>query len=289
VNSWDWDLLRGTPFMNRIGALSTPGHEILGADIAGRVEAVGRNVDEVRPGDEVFGDLSACGWGGFAEEVCARQDALAPKPDGLTFEQAAAVPQAGVLAWQGLHYGRPIEPGERVLINGAGGGAGTFAVQIAKSFGAEVTGVDSGKKLEMIRSIGADHVIDYTRRDFTDTGLRYDHIVDMTARHSIFDCRKALSADGTYVAVGASLGRTAQALLVGPLLSTIGNRKMGFLMHRPARKELEVLTGLLESGTVVPVIDTIYPLVEVPEALHHFGTGEVEGKLVIRVWTAPPA
>ncbi|MFA9566436.1 MAG: NAD(P)-dependent alcohol dehydrogenase, partial [Acidimicrobiales bacterium] len=214
--------------------------------------------------------------------------AVGPGVQGA-FEQAAAVPQAGVLAWQGLHYRRPVEPGERVLINGAGGGAGTFAVQIAKSFGAEVTGVDSEKKLEMVRSIGADHVIDYAREDFTTGSVRYDHIVDMTARHSIFDCRRALHPDGTYVAAGASLGRTAQAALVGPLLSAIGSRKMGFLIHRPGGPELEALTGVLERGAVVPVIDTSYPLAQVPESLDHFGTGQVEGKLVIQVWTPTPA
>lgn len=285
VNSSDWDLLTGTPFMNRIGAPFRPGYDILGADIAGEVQAVGRNVDQIRPGDEVFGDVSASGWGGFAEYLCVPQDALAPKPEGLTFEQAAAVPQAGVLAWQGLHYGRAIAPGRRVLVNGAGGGAGTFAVQIAKSFGAEVTGVDSEKKLETIRSIGADHVIDYTREDFTVGGLRYDHIVDMTARHSIFACRRTLNDQGSYVVVGASLPRAAQALVVGPILSLAGRRKTGFLVHKPGRAALVALTGPLESRAVVPVIDAIYPLAEVPVALDHFATGDVEGKLVIQVWT----
>ena len=180
VNDWDWGLLRGKPFLNRLlFGLLKPKIKILGSDIAGRVEAVGRNVKQFQPGDEVFGDISGCGWGGFAEYVCARENALALKPASMTFEEAAAVPQAAVLALQGLRDKGQIQPGQKVLINGAGGGVGTFAVQIAKSFGAEVTGVDSTRKLDMVRSIGADHVIDYTQEDFTQSGQRYDLILDV--------------------------------------------------------------------------------------------------------------
>lgn len=283
VNSWDWERLMGTPFVNRIGGLRTPKYEILGADIAGRVESVGRNVTRFQPGDEVFGDLSHCGWGGFAEYVCASEETLAPKPAGLSFEQAASVPQAGVIALQGLRHKREIQPGQKVLINGAGGGVGTFAVQMAKLSGAEVTGVDSTKKLEMVRSIGADEVIDYTREDFTESGVRYDRIVDNTARHSIFACRRSLSPEGTYVLIGGTSRRGSQAILLGPLISMLGGQKMGLLMHKPDRNDLVTLTGLLEAGDVVPVIDRRYTLPGVPEALERFGEGVVEGKIVITI------
>lgn len=202
VNSWDWDLLRGTPFLNRLFfGLLKPKYKILGADIAGRVEVVGRNVKQFLPGDEVFGDLCECGWGGFAEYVCARENALALKPASMTFEEVAAVPQAAVMALQGLRDQGQIQPGQKVLINGAGGGVGTFAVQIAKSFGAEVTGVDSTSKLDMMRSIGADQVIDYTQEDFTQNGQRYDLILDAAAYRSIFDYKRALSPKGIFVVV----------------------------------------------------------------------------------------
>jgi NADPH:quinone reductase-like Zn-dependent oxidoreductase len=205
VNSWDWDRLRGTPLLTRLdGGLLKPRHTILGADVAGRIESTGSSVTHFLPGDEVFGDLSGCGWGGFAEYDCARESMLAVKPADLTFEEAAAVPQAAVLALQGLRKGGRIRRGRRVLINGAGGGVGTFAVQIAKALGAEVTGVDSTAKLEMLRSLGADHVIDYTREDFTRNGKRYDLILDVVAVRSIVNYRRALRRNGTYVMVGGS-------------------------------------------------------------------------------------
>jgi len=237
VNDWDWGLLRGTPFLNRlvVSGLLKPKYKILGCDIAGRVEAVGGNVKQFHPGDEVFGDISGCNWGGFAEYVCARENALALKPASMTFEEAAAVPQAAVLALQGLRDKRQIQPGQKVLINGAGGGAGTFAVQIAKVFGAEVTGVDvdSTSKLDMMRSIGADHAIDYTQEDFTKNGQCYDLILDFAAHHSIFDYKRALSPKGIYVMVGGSTARIFQAMLIGPLISMTGSKKMGFLAHKP--------------------------------------------------------
>jgi len=283
INSWDWDLLRGTPFMNRLmfGVLK-PKTKILGCDIAGRVEAVGRNVKQFQPGDEVFGDISGCGWGGFAEYVCASENALALKSAGMTFEQAAAVPQAGLLALQGLRDKGQIQPGQKVLINGAGGGAGTFAVQIAKSYGAEVTGVDSTGKLDMLRSIGADHVIDYTQEDFTKNGQRYDLILDVAAYRSIFDYKRALRPKGIYVMVGGSTPRILQAMFLGPWISMTGSKKMGILMHKP-NKGLAFMKELLEAGKVVPVIDKRYPLSKVPEALRYFGKGDAKGKVVITV------
>jgi len=285
VNSWDWDLLRGTPFANRLMfGIVKPKIGILGCDIAGQVEAVGRNVKQFQPGDEVFGDISGCGWGGFAEYVCARENVLALKLASMTFEEAAAVPQAAVLALQGLRDKGKIQPGQKVLINGAGGGAGTFGVQIAKSFGAEVTGVDSASKLDMLRSIGADHVIDYTQEDFTKNGQVYDLILDVVTHRSIFDYKRALSPMGIYVMLGGgSWARVFQTMFLGPLISMTGSKKMGLLMHKPNKKDLNYMNGLFEAGKVKPVIDRLYPLSEVAEALRYFGEGHVKGKVVITV------
>ncbi|MGB2826828.1 MAG: NAD(P)-dependent alcohol dehydrogenase, partial [Dehalococcoidales bacterium] len=247
VNDWDWGLLRGTPFVNRLLFGLLKPHKILGGDIAGRVEGVGRNVKQLQPGDEVFGDLSGCGFGGFAEYVCARENALVLKPASMTFEEAAAVPQAAILALRGLRDKGQIQPGQKVLINGAGGGAGTFAVQIAKSSGAEVTGVDSTRKLDIMRSIGADHVIDYTQEDFTKNGQRYDWILDFAAYHSIFDYKRALSPRGIYVMVGGSSARIFQVMFLGPLISMTTSKKMGVLMHKP-NKDLAFMKELFEAG-----------------------------------------
>jgi NADPH:quinone reductase-like Zn-dependent oxidoreductase len=282
VNSWDWELLRKKPSMVSLGRRSDPRYKILGADIAGQVEAVGRNVKQFQPGDEVFGDLCQSGFGGFAEYVCARENALAMKPASMTFEEAAAVPQAGLLALQGLRNKGQIQPGQKVLINGAGGGVGTFAVQIAKSFGAEVTGVDSTMKLDMLRSIGADHVIDYTQEDYTKCGQRYDLIIDVVAYRSIFDYKRALRPRGTFLAVGGSWARIFQLLLLGPLIRMGGGKKMGILVYKP-NKDSAFLIDLIVAGKVVPVIDRRYPLREVPEALRYLGEGYALGKLVITV------
>ena len=282
INDWDWGLLRGKPFVNRLLFGLLKPKKILGCDIAGLVEAVGRNVKQLQPGDEVFGDLSGCGFGGFAEYVCARENALVLKPASMTFEEAAAVPQAAVLALQGLRGKGQIQPGQKVLINGAGGGAGTFAVQIAKSFGAEVTGVDSTRKLDIMRSIGADHVIDYTQEDFTKTAQRYDWILDFAGYHSIVDYNRALSSKGIYVMVGGSAATLLQTLFLGPLISMATSKKIGILAHKP-NKDLAFMKELFEAGKVKPVIDKRYPLSEVPEALRYFGKGHNRGKVVITV------
>ena len=281
VNSWDWEILMGKPFVNRLmaGLLKPTRIKILGCDIAGRVEVVGRNVKRFQPGDEVFGDLSRSGWGGFAEYVCARENALQLKPVSMTFEQAAAVPQAGLLALQGLYKGQ-IKSAQKVLINGAGGGAGSFAVQIAKSYGAEVTGVDSTIKLDMMRSIGADHVIDYSQEDFTRNGQRYDLIVDMQAYHSISDYKRALNPKGIFVMVGGAASLVNKLLFLGPWISITEGKKMGLLLHK-ANKNMGSMKELLEAGKVVPVIDRRYPLSEVAEALRYFGEGCAKGKVVI--------
>jgi len=281
VNSWDWDLLRGKPFVNRLlFGLLKPKTKILGCDVAGRVEAVGRNVKQFKSGDEVFGDLCASEWGGFAEYVCARENALALKPASMTFEQVAAVPQAAVMALQVLRDKGQIRPGQKVLINGAGGGVGTFAVQMAKSFGAEVTGVDSTRKLDMLRSIGADQVIDYTQEDFTKNGQGYDLILDVVGNRSIFDYKRALSPKGIYVMVGGSTALIFQLLFLGSWISMTGSKKMGILAHQP-NKDLDFMKELFEAGKIVPVIDKRYPLSEVAEALRYFGEGHAQGKVVI--------
>jgi NADPH:quinone reductase-like Zn-dependent oxidoreductase len=284
INDWDWGLLRGTPFANRliVSGLLKPKIKILGCDIAGRVESVGRNVKQFQLGDEVFGDISGCGFGAFAEYVCARENALVLKPASMTFEEAAAMPQAAILALQGLRDKGQIQPGQKVLINGAGGGAGTFAVKIAKSFRAIVTGVDSTRKLDIMRSIGADHVIDYTQEDFTKNDQHYDLILDFAAYHSIFNYKRALSPKGIYVMVGGSTRIFQQVLFLGPLITVNTSKKMGVLMHKP-NKDLAFMVKLFEAGKVKPVIDKRYPLSKVREALRYFGAGNARGKVVITV------
>jgi NADPH:quinone reductase-like Zn-dependent oxidoreductase len=283
LNATDFETLRGV-FIVRMVAPRKPKYKIFGSDIAGRVEAVGRNVKQFQPGDEIWGDLSAHGFGAFAEYVCVPEDALRLKPASMTFEEAAAYPQAAVLALQNLRDERQIRPGQKVLINGAGGGVGTFAVQIAKYFGAEVTGVDSTRKLDMLRSIGADHVIDYTREDFTKSGERYDLILDVVVHRTIFDYTRALSPKGIVAMVGGSMTRVFLNILLGPLISMTGSKKIGIVMWKPNKKEdLAYLEELFEAGKVVPVIDRRYALSEVPEALRYLEEGHAQGKVVITV------
>ena len=286
ANARDWRLLRADPFLVRLNlGLLKPKHNTLGSDIAGRVEAVGGNVKQFQPGDEVFGDLSGGGFGGggFAEYVCASEDALALKPASLTFEEAAAAPMAAVTALQGLRDKGRIQPGQKVLINGASGGVGTFAVQIAKSFGAEVTGVCSTRKSDMVRSIGADHVIDYTQEDFTRNGQRYDLILAVNGYRPISDYKRALNAKGIYVMVGGSTAQIFQALLLGPWMSMTGSKKMGALSAKPDQEDLVFVKELVEAGKVMPVIDRRYPLSEVGEALRYLEEGHAGGKVVITV------
>jgi NADPH:quinone reductase-like Zn-dependent oxidoreductase len=282
VNYFDWHILRGDFFLLRLttGGLLKPKHKILGDDVAGRVAAVGRDVDQLQPGDEVFGISNS---GAFAEYRCVPEENLVPKPAGMSFEQAAAIPMAALPALQGLRDKGQIESGQRVLIHGASGGVGTFAVQIAKSFGAEVTGVCSTRKLDMVRSIGADHVVDYTQEDFTQSGQRYDLILAAGGNRSIFDYRRALSPEGIYVCVGGSFRQYFQAMLLGPLMSMISRRKLGSGLGTPNQEDLVFLTELFEAGKVVPVIDRGYPLSEVADALQYYGSGRAQGKVVITV------
>ena len=284
LNAADLETLRGV-FIVRMASPRKPMHEIPGSDMAGRVEAVGRNVTQFQPGDEVWGDLSfPHGLGAFAEYVCVSENALAPKPASMTFEEAATYPQAAIVALQSLRDKGQIQPGQKVLINGAGGGMGTFAVQLAKYFGAEVTGVDSTRKLEMVRSIGADHVVDYTQEDYTRSGQRYDLILDVAAHRSVFDYRRALSPDGIFMMVGGSLATLLQVVLLGTLISRIGSQRIGLNAWTPNKREdLAFLAELFEAGKVVPVIDRRYPLREVPEALRYLEEEPHLGKIVITV------
>ena len=289
INAAEWHLVRADPFLARFATgLLKPKNTIPGADVAGRVEAVGRSVTLFRPGDEVFGDVSACGWGAFAEYVCADEHALALKPANMTFEQAAAVPLAGVTALQGLRDKGRIQPGHKVLINGASGGVGMFAVQIAKSFGAEVTGVCSTKKVDMVRSLGADHVIDYTQADFAQNGQQYDLILDAAAYRSFLDYRRALSPNGRYVLVGGSTPRLFQTMILGPLVSMLGSKTFASLMARPNQQDLVFMKELLEAGKVTPVIDRCYPLSETATALRYLEERHVQGKVVIAIGTEQP-
>jgi NADPH:quinone reductase-like Zn-dependent oxidoreductase len=243
---------------------------------------VGRNITQFHPGDDVFGDLCEGFWGGFAEYVCARESELTLKPACMTYEEAAATPQAGLLALQGLCDQREIKPGQKILINGAGGGVGTFAIQMAKSFGAEVTGVDSTGKLDMMSSFGADHVIDYTQEDFTKNGKCYDLILDVKTDRSIFDYRRALSSNGIYVTVGGRTTRILQLVFLGSLISMTGSKKMTLIMHKP-NKNLYILNELFESGKIKPVVDRCFPLRETAKAFQYYGEGHFKGKVVITV------
>src|SRR5881275_155120 len=280
----DWRLLRAQPFLVRFTyGLLKPKHTILGAAFAGRVEAVGRNVTQFQPGDEVFGDLSKCGFGAFAEYVSVPEKAVALKPTRLTFEEAATVPVSAVTALQGLRDQGHIQPGQKVLINGASGGVGTFAVQIAKAFGTEVTAVCSTGKMEMVRSIGADHVIDYTQEDFTQNGQRYDLIFDAVGNRSVSDCKRALSPNGICAVAGfTTLSHLFQVLVLGSWVSRTGRKKIGLMKTaNPNKKDLLFIKELLEAGKVVPVIDRTYPLSEVPEAIRYLEAGHAKGKVVI--------
>jgi len=282
VNPHDWRSMRADPFLVRLmgGGFLKPKHKILGVDIAGQVEAAGKNVKQFQPGDEVFGGSD---FGGFAEYVCVTEDNLVLKPTSIKFEEAAAVAAAAISALQGLRNKGQIQPKQRVLINGASGGVGTFAVQIAKYFGAEVTGVCSTRNLDMVRSMGADHVIDYTKEDFTKSGQNYDLILALAGYHPISAYKRALSPKGIYVMCGGSNAQMFQGLLLGPLISMTGSKKMVALSAKPNKEDLVFIQELLEAGKVVPVIDRRYSLTEVPEAIGYLEKGHAQGKVVITV------
>lgn len=288
VNPYDWHFIEGTPYLMRAMGLGLrkPNDIRLGVDFAGTVEAVGKNVTKFKPGDDVFGGRG----GAFAEYVCPRADrAVALKPANITFEQAASVNIAGITALQALRDKGKVQPGQKILINGASGGVGTFAVQIAKSYGADVTGVCSTRNVDLVRSLGADQVIDYTKEDFIKSDRRYDVILDNVANHSLLECRRVLKPKGIYVLIGG--GGPSEQGLIGPLakpikamlLSPFVSQKMGMMMADANQKDLAILADLMQSGKVKPVIDRTYKLSEVPEAIRYLEQGHARGKVVITV------
>ena len=288
VNPADWHLLRGDPYIARLQlGLRYPKTRVLGCDVAGRVEAVGKNVTTLQPGDEVFGSPFMHGFGAFAERVSVSEDLLAPKPTNLSFEQVAAVPLAASTALQGLRDHGGIEPGHKVLIVGASGGVGTFAVQIAKSFDAEVTGVCSTRNVGLVRSLGADRVIDYTREDFARSGQKYDLVFQLAGTRSPSECRRVLTSKGTLVQISGDsdgrwigpMDRIIKALVLSPFVS----QKMASFTVKPNKEDLRFLTELIESGKLTPVIDRTYSLSETPEAIRHLENGRARGKVVIRM------
>jgi NADPH:quinone reductase-like Zn-dependent oxidoreductase len=280
VNDWDLEMLRGSPENRLLGGLLRPRARVLGCDIAGRIEAVGGDVTAFRPGDEVYGDLSSSGFGAFAEYACAPETGLAHKPAGMTFEQAAAIPQAGMLAVQGLIDVGRIKSGQKVLLNGAGGGVGTFALQIARLYGAEVTVVDKPGKLDMLCAMGADHAIDYLKEDFTEGGKCYDLILDVKTNRSPLAYARALDLDGTYATVGGSIPRLLQTLVLGPLLARLHRKHMRVVGLKP-NKDLAYMNELFEAGRLQPVLDGPYKLADLPEAFRRFGTGDHMGKIIV--------
>jgi NADPH:quinone reductase-like Zn-dependent oxidoreductase len=280
----DWHLLRADPFLARfMSGLFVPKFKILGGDVAGRVEAVGRNVTQFKLGDAVFGDISLVGFGGFAEYVAAPATAFAPKPARLSFVEAAAVPISAITALRGLRDLGGIAPGMQVLIHGASGGVGTFAVQIAKIMGAEVTAVASTSKLDQMAALGADHVIDYTREDFTQNGTRYDLILAVNGYRPLKDYARSLAPQGTYVMAGGTMQQMMEAMILGPLRSKKGGQTFKTLVAKANQEDLLTLKAWIDAGKLTPVIDRCYPLAQVPDAIRYLETGRARGKVVITV------
>jgi NADPH:quinone reductase-like Zn-dependent oxidoreductase len=284
VNAADWHLMRGLPLIGRMAfGLRKPKIKVRGRDVSGTVEAIGKNVTQFQPGDEVYAEVDT---GSFADYTCVSEEVLGLKPANLTFEQAAAVPVSATTALQGLRDQGRIQAGQKVLINGASGGVGTFAVQIAKSFGAEVTGVCSARKADLVRSIGADHVVDYTQGDFTKSGQRYDLILDLVGNHSLSDCRRALTPNGTLVLSSGNggrwlgpMGRIIKAVVLSPFVS----QRLGTFVSKGSKENLAALKELTESGKLMPAIDRTYPLSEAPDAIRYLEGGHARGKVVITI------
>ncbi|EMK02113.1 MULTISPECIES: NAD(P)-dependent alcohol dehydrogenase [unclassified Leptospira] len=285
VNAADWRMMRADPFLVRLyaGLFKPKKISILGADVAGTVEAVGRNITKFRPGDDVFGDVSASGFGAFAEYKCSKEDEFVLKPSNLSFEDVAALPLAGMTALHSIRDFGKVQSGQKVLINGASGGVGTFAIQLAKYFGAEVTAVCSTSKKDTAVSLGADHVIDYTKEDFTRNGKKYDLILGVNGFHSIFEYKTSLTPKGRYVMAGGGTAQLFQALLLGPFLSLFSDRKIVTASSQPNQKDLIFLSELLQSGKIKSVIDRRYTLDEVPEAVRYVEAGHAGGKVIIQV------
>jgi NADPH:quinone reductase-like Zn-dependent oxidoreductase len=285
LNGSDRENLLGRPLYARIGGLRSPGRRIPGSDIAGRVEAVGQNQTEFRPGDEVFGELPGYS-GGLAEYVCTGGKTLALKPAGISFEEAAAIPQAGTIALQAMRDQGRVQPGQRVLINGAGGSAGSFAVQLARLYGAIVTGVDSEDKLDFVRSLGADETIDYAAADFTRSDKQYDLILDVIAHHSVRAYQRSLAPNGTCFIVGGSVAVLLQAVILGPLIGRKAGRRIRILAVPQSRNGLAAISELCATGQVVPQIDRLFPFDEAPEAMRYLVEGRARGKVVISLDSA---
>ncbi len=283
VNEWDNGLISGKGFLTRLlGGLFKPKNKILGADVAGVIEAVGNNIKDFKPGDEVFGDIAGAGFGAFAEYVCAPEKMLAKKSLEMSFEQAAALPQAGLLAMQGLRYKKPLLAGQHLLINGAGGGVGPIALQYAKSIGATVTCVDREEKFNMLRSLGADEFIDYRKKDYTKTGIQYDYILDVTARRSVSDYKRALKPGGVFAMIGGSMGGLLfQMMVLQPFLSKYRKKKLGIMGYHVSKEGLDELSQLFDDGKISPVIDRSFPLAATADAFRYYQQGTFTGKIII--------
>lgn len=287
LNLSDWEGLRGRPAYARFGGLRRPRHHVLGSDVAGRVEAVGRDVTGLRPGDDVVADILGRS-GGFAEYVCIPQDAVAKLPTGLTHEQAATLPQSAAIALDGIRRKGQVRAGQRVLVNGAGGGTGVFAVQLAKLDGAEVTAVDTAEKLDHMRALGADHVVDFRREDVTRDGRRYDLVLDLAGHRPLRDWARALAPGGRYLFVGGSVPKLLGVLLLGPLRGLRGGRRMRLLAVRQGVRHLGPLVELVQDGRIRTVVDRRFPLDQVPDALRYLGEGHAKGKVVVVVGASDP-
>jgi NADPH:quinone reductase-like Zn-dependent oxidoreductase len=281
INSWDWDMIRGEPWIVRMWGLTGPRYKIPGADIAGVVEDVGADVTKFKKGDEVFGDMCESGWGGYAEYKCAKETALTLKPSDISFEQAAAMPQAGLMALQGIEKSG-ISKGEKLLMNGAGGGVGTFVIQIAKSMGIEVTVVDSGAKLPALRGLGADHLINYQQQDFTRSDEKYDVIVDVVAGRSVFSYSRALTRRGQLIIIGGDMSVLFGSLVVGRMISQRNGQKFGMLAYR-VNEGLDKMIAMFRQGMLTPIIDSVFPLEKTADAFRHFASGKFVGKVMIQM------
>ena len=287
INSWDWDMIRGEPVFVRMWGLFKPKHKVPGSDIAGRVEAVGRAVKKFKPGDDVYGDIVEHGWGGLAEYACAKEHQLVFKPASMSFEQASAIPQAGLLALQGIRDCGKLQKGQRILLNGAGGGVGTIGLQIAKMLGGEVTVVDSADKLDKLKSLGADHLIDYRKEDYTNNGKTYEIIIDVVANRPLSNYKRALAEGGTFVMIGGSTSTILKMMIMSPMMSKRnrpGDKRLT-LMGYKTNQGLDDMSTYYEEGKVIPVIDRVFPLAETPDAFKYFASGSFKGKVVIKIVT----
>ena len=283
INDWDWGLVRGKPFVIRLFfGLKKPKIHIPGVDVSGKIEAVGDHVHSFKIGDEIYCDLSECGFGGFAEYVCVPEKVLSKKPSNMSHNEASALPHAGLLALQGLVEKGKVKSGQNVLINGAGGGVGTLGIQILKSYDVKVAGVDSGEKLGLLKSLGFDSVIDYKKVDFTDTGEKYDFILDAKSNRSVFKYARSLKKNGTYVTVGGSMNRLFEIFLLGSLISLFTGKKLSVLSHKP-NKGLDQISELVEKGQIRPVVDGPWEFDKIPELIQYLGEGKHVGKIVVEI------